>query len=108
MTQFFKKEYQTAALKIIQKYGILSPEILQHELKIKFENTQKLIDFLFIQGFIKEKIDKKDPMENSNTRNICQNGCKGCPFNSISQCSISKSRKNYFLTEKALNFIQSS
>lgn len=104
MDLFLKKANQRKALEIIEKYGIISPIILVQSIKINEEQANKLIDFLFIQGFIHSN-EKNSSEEIIPTG--CQNGCEGCPFKTISACSGSSSEKRFFLTEKAKKMLQS-
>ncbi|MHA1888955.1 MAG: hypothetical protein ACTSX0_13095 [Promethearchaeota archaeon] len=98
MNTVLNKTNQIAALKIIQDYGIVSPIIIAKNIKIKQEQAGKLIDFLFIQGFIKTTTK-------SESNNIdflkCGMGCEGCPFRSISACSGFSSKTQFYLTKKA-------
>lgn len=100
MKSLFSEKNQLRTLRLIHTYGILSPEIVMQEIHLDKPQAQRLIDFLFIQGYIVRKaID-----ETVTTPYVCSDGCKGCPFKDGS-CSGTNDQQKFQLTEKALKKI---
>jgi hypothetical protein len=52
MINVFSRECKINALRQIKKFNTLNPGLIARQLKISFARTKRLIDTLFIQGYL--------------------------------------------------------